>query len=861
MAIECVVTPKLSPGDLNLLSRLRGEFDRFMEGQEALDTEKQITRLGQTITALGTHLWEALISGMNGGLKALETAREEALAEGTVVRLVIQSDDPQVQALPWELVFHADERYRFLGRNSDFTLMRRLKKPDSRAFPLPGRPLKILLFIASPEDLNPEQARLDFETEEAFLFSALDEDISRGAVEIDVAEDGTLETLKERLSRQTYHVVHLSMHGLADDQRTVLLFEDRETGLRREVSPQELIEVWKAGNHRAPCLFLSACRTAQPDTYRAVPDFARALIEAGVPHVIGMRRSVADRAATHFAGHFYQSLAVGKPVDEALTQARRELPEDDPTFQWSIPVLYSRKADLTVIDEQKPFTPLPRPQIREVQIGELLIRREGFIGRRAAIRKFYRNWKKGNTPHLLLYGIGGVGKTALAGYFALRWQRERPDLHIFAFTPPFEALSIEEQLRRVFGQYADPQTVETLQRLESAEDRLQQMLTVLKNASCVFIFDNLETCLDLKTRRFLPEYREVETRLAGFLRQAGPNFRTLFTCRYPVVSRALSPPVVAAELPDAPPGDILRFMAEFNWPGVLTSEQKQEIYRTLGGNFRAIEWLSALLGQADHSWPDLRKHLEQVKAKMRRNLIFDRLFNLLPPEEQRLLQRLCLETHPITVDGVQALWDGKTSVEAAVQRLVNYRLVETGESPHHDLPTYRVPPLVAELTAPLPPEQQREAHARLGRYWKFVGEHFTRLITDDLRAYEHFCAAGLTQEADAMLEGLSRHYYARQMYGQVVKWLAPLVQRKGEQAPWWALTRLGQCLHVLGRGEAALRYFQQAYRLVQSPRTTEEKENLGTTLNNISQIYDARGDYEQALNYLRQSLTIQREIG
>ena len=34
----------------------------------------------------------------------------------------------------------------------------------------------------------------------------------------------------------------------------------------------------------------------------------------------------------------------------------------------------------------------------------------------------------------------------------------------------------------------------------------------------------------------------------------------------------------------------------------------------------------------------------------------------------------------------------------------------------------------------------------------------------------------------------------------------------------------------------------------------------GTTLNNISQIYDAKGDYDTALAYLQQSLKIQQEI-
>jgi tetratricopeptide (TPR) repeat protein len=40
-----------------------------------------------------------------------------------------------------------------------------------------------------------------------------------------------------------------------------------------------------------------------------------------------------------------------------------------------------------------------------------------------------------------------------------------------------------------------------------------------------------------------------------------------------------------------------------------------------------------------------------------------------------------------------------------------------------------------------------------------------------------------------------------------------------------------------------------------------DKSGEGTTLNNISQIYAARGDYDTALTYLHQSLAIRQEIG
>ncbi|MCG3154876.1 MAG: hypothetical protein DKINENOH_01472 [bacterium] len=44
-------------------------------------------------------------------------------------------------------------------------------------------------------------------------------------------------------------------------------------------------------------------------------------------------------------------------------------------------------------------------------------------------------------------------------------------------------------------------------------------------------------------------------------------------------------------------------------------------------------------------------------------------------------------------------------------------------------------------------------------------------------------------------------------------------------------------------------------------REIGDRAGEGATLNNISQIYDARGDYATALKYLEESLKILREIG
>ncbi len=62
----------------------------------------------------------------------------------------------------------------------------------------------------------------------------------------------------------------------------------------------------------------------------------------------------------------------------------------------------------------------------------------------------------------------------------------------------------------------------------------------------------------------------------------------------------------------------------------------------------------------------------------------------------------------------------------------------------------------------------------------------------------------------------------------------------------------------LSHFDEALPLFKAAGKIYQA---IGDKAGEGTTLNNISQIYSARGEYERALEYLEQSLAIRQAIG
>ena len=72
------------------------------------------------------------------------------------------------------------------------------------------------------------------------------------------------------------------------------------------------------------------------------------------------------------------------------------------------------------------------------------------------------------------------------------------------------------------------------------------------------------------------------------------------------------------------------------------------------------------------------------------------------------------------------------------------------------------------------------------------------------------------------------------------------------------LNNTSQIFKDRGDYETALKYLQQSLAIQQK---IGDKWGEGTTLNNMATNVYARGDYETALKYLRQSIAIEQEIG
>ncbi len=204
------------------------------------------------------------------------------------------------------------------------------------AVQVPG-PLRILAVIASPEFGGGEL--LDYEAELARILDALDPTRRRDDAYVQVLNWGSAAAIREALTRERFHVVHLSCHA----QPGTLLLET-DTGHADPIDAQRFVRDVLVSDQGVPLVVLAGCSTAlthrmpaqdgsEPDEEqtgeRALPGLARDLLAHGVPAVVAMTAPVTDTYATSLCAGLYADLARRpEPVPLAALSVVRRRVED-----------------------------------------------------------------------------------------------------------------------------------------------------------------------------------------------------------------------------------------------------------------------------------------------------------------------------------------------------------------------------------------------------------------------------------------------------------------------------------------------------------------------------------------------------
>jgi tetratricopeptide (TPR) repeat protein len=439
----------------------------------------------------------------------VDSSIEAGTAEGALA--VAREVGTLLLGLPWELLHNGDD-YLFQGAKP--TRVRR-RLPNTRALDVPvvAPPIRILLVTARPED--DACPYIDHRVSALPLVEAMES--LPGLVHIHVLSPPTLPALRKELdrardARQPYHVVHFDGHGVYD--RTVglggLCFEHQEdTGKlekRRHVTvyTQDSTEHGTGlgsllRDHRIPLVFLEACQTAQAE--KASESVASELLKIGVVSVVAMSHSVLVETARRFVEAFYQTLAAGKRVGDAMLEGQRRLKDDTGRGRifgvgelrledWFVPVLFQEK------DDPQLFTVAPSRQTREdsktvlaSRLGELpAAPNTGFIGRSRELLALERLLR--HDRYAVVRGQGGEGKTALAAEFA-RWMVRSHQVHRAAFvsveTHGHHRAVVDALGRQVVGK--------TFSAAGDLDEAILQVERALREQVTLLVVDNMESVL------------------------------------------------------------------------------------------------------------------------------------------------------------------------------------------------------------------------------------------------------------------------------------------------------------------------------------------------------------------------------
>lgn len=422
--------------------------------------------------------------------------------------------------LPWELL-HNGQTFLFQGAKS-VRVRRRL--PNTRVLDVPvvATPIRILLVTARPED--DACGYIDHRASALPLVEAME--AMGGLVRIHVLAPPTLPALREELDRarrrgEPYHVVHFDGHGVYDRHAGLggLCFENPQDIGKLEKRRHLTVYTNELGpllsDHRVPLVFLEACQTAQAE--KASESVASELLKVGVASVVAMSHSVLVETARRFVEAFYDALARGARVGDAMLDGQRTLKDDNfrgrifgagelRLEDWFVPVLFQEKEDPQL------FRTTPSRQTEEdlktalaARLGDVPAEPEtGFIGRSRELLALQRLLRQdGNARYAVVRGQGGEGKTALAAEFA-RWMVRSHQIRRAAFVSVETHSNRDAVLDAIGRQLVPGYSVATF---KDAEQAILPVERALAKQSTLLVVDNMESIL-------LPPYLETPEALS-----------------------------------------------------------------------------------------------------------------------------------------------------------------------------------------------------------------------------------------------------------------------------------------------------------------------------------------------------------
>jgi tetratricopeptide (TPR) repeat protein len=830
--------------DLSVNSRMN-EIQKAIEQQKSLDRE--------FVEKLGIELFEMLFSNSKDLLHTCMNQCDH-------LTIVLKIEDPFLNEIPWELCYDPEHRL-YLGADAQVSLVRRDQK-STQQYGKINYPLKVLVIISSPMDLE-EKGEFQPNVDEVVeLMKSVKDMEDKGTITIDFLERASVRHIQDKIM-EGYHIVHFVGHGFYDGktERGYLVIEDR---LRNAKNLEEGGVAQLFGVNPPHLVILTACESSLLIPY---------LLSKKVPAVLAMQYTVLKDLAYQFMERFYSFMVKGDSIAEAVSKARSavQLEEGIGCAGWFTPVLYVRADNILQVNIGSPRIAPEKQVPPEIQVhrhDEIidLLGVQNFVGRRKDLWLMEKALLEDELKVVVVTGIGGIGKTALASKFVEKYKNMFRG--VFARKMRDSEMGIEGilgGLDRFFMEYGDQRLHEVIGELD-LNVKLVRLNECLKDKYLI-VLDNFEPLL--KDEKIADE--DVERFLRAFL--SGDHFsKIIITSRYRFAFKdeKAHSLVKYVDLKELGLRAAVQLLANL---GIKDFREGKKIHKKIGGNPQFLE-LFARLAET-RSVEGLLRDVTLLREKIGEWLLH-KVMDLLKKEELEVLKKL--SAFRLKVE--RNVFDMLNVSGEVVDKLVHHSLikVEHGHYFMHQGVRQYVYVLLSD-------DERVKAHADIVKYYETLFERkykhiplpdiekinlHPQVIQETLSVKEeedlqdisefhyHLCESGQYERAGELVIDSVKLYLRQGHWMELMGLLAKTVETTEGILKAAGVHGLGIVFQSLGEYEEAEKRFRKSLYMAQN---LGDNQGIAASLYHLGVIHQLRGEYEEAEKLYREALNITENLG
>lgn len=775
------------------------------------------------------------------------------------------STDDKLSHIPWEIL-HDGKEFLVQHLNPKIVPVRFKGNKLSGKKIIRNRSLR-LLFMATQAG---NERDLDFEKEENMILN----ETKNQPIDIIVEESGNLDQLKNLIvghEKNYFDVFHLTGHAGLNEEGPFFITET-EIGERCLSPPKKIIRA--LAFHVNKLIVLSGCQTGQQGSKGSEPSFAEELVNSGIMAVISWGYSVSDMDASLAAAKLYGELSTGTELIEAISITYQELIEAD-VHDWHLLRLYLGNqipgAFVTPLSERRDTIEPP------IQTGYLdkdkkirIASSAEFVGRRRLLQRCLRCLlarRERNEPFgVFLHGIGGIGKSSLAG--RLKNRLEHHQYNSIECVGKIDESSLLNQLRTQYEQITENLDNILSNARQAFKFKLKSFFNKTK-IPILLIIDNFESNFEMKGEQIRlndgypvisPEALKVLKALAFALnRNREKRHRIIITSRYELIVQEseylLSEPVESLKDADlqkkinrlerrAKPQDNLKY-----------DKLKSEAVGISDGNPRLLEWLYDII-QLDLNidYALILERMREREIEFRESILAEELLKQQAPELKKMLSLGLIYELPVPKAAVGEICHQIPELEKHIDRATKLGFLEITLDHYDQL--YRVPRILSPLLKSEIPQDQEVIYYNATKKLYNIWCEGSKDTSEERKLEIHRLAlAGReTEIASKIAEDLSFNWiHTKHRFLEAEDICIKTLEIKKDK--YILLLRLATAQETLGKLDLARNNYDSA--LNNCPGWDKDKKAL--IMKFLGCLYNKQGKIEKAKELCIESLRIRRE--